>query len=221
MGVRVYSRGVSTNEPQRRTLYDRFLRKRPQQARSESVVDAILFAGIEILLRSSDEEGVAVRDVAERAGVGIASVYDYFRDRDNLLASLSARLVDHNRVKFDKVLRETANLSLHDAISLLADETFKTYLDAPRAQRVALQIAHRVGLMPAMASSQNAFAASLARALSERNDVADRDVDAMAYIAIHAVMGVVHTLVWDDTPPIERDRVKAELVVAIERQLSR
>lgn len=212
---------MATTEPQRRTLYDRFLRKRPQQSRSESVVDAILFAGIEILLRSSDEDSVAVRDVAERAGVGIASVYDYFRDRDNLLASLSARLVDHNRTKFDKVLKQTENLPLREAIALLADETFKTYLDAPRAQRVALQIAHRVGLMPAMAASQNAFAAALADALAKRDDVAERDVNEMAYVAIHAVMGVVHTLVWDESPPLALDRIKAELVTSVERQLAR
>jgi AcrR family transcriptional regulator len=204
---------VAQTEPQRRTLYDRFLRKKPQQSRSESVVDAILFAGIEIMLRSTDEESLAVRDVAERAGVGIASVYDYFRDRDNLLAGLSARLVDHNRARFEKVLQEIESLSLRASVERFVDETFKVYLETPRALRISLQIAQRVGLIPAMAASQTAFSRMLADALRKRSDIEPSiDYDAAAYVIINSMMGIVHTMIWDESWNDERERIRKAMI---------
>jgi AcrR family transcriptional regulator len=50
----------------------------------------------QLLERTDDSSGIAVRRVAERAGVGIGSLYDYFTSRENLFGELVVRLTDDN-----------------------------------------------------------------------------------------------------------------------------
>ena len=92
-------------------IYEAFLKKVPQQSRSRSVVEAILGAASERLVVEGDEERVTVHAVAERAGVGIASLYDYFGDRGNLLAAIAAKVTEDNRHAFEAMLASTADLS--------------------------------------------------------------------------------------------------------------
>lgn len=193
-------------------LYEAFLKKTPRQSRSRGAVEAILTAALQGLSRTGDESTVTVQEVAERAGVGIGSLYDYFRDRRSLLASLAAKITEDNLRRFEEVLERTRDLALEPAVSLIVGFAFDTYATDPRMPRAVLRIAHGVGLMPVLAASQDAFAASLAEALRARGDVHVRDVDAAAFVLTNAVMGVVHTLIWQDEPTRPRDAIRASLV---------
>lgn len=65
-------------------------RKVPQQARSRALVEAILEAAIRIL----EEDGAArftTKRVADRAGVSVGSLYQYFPNKLALLRELQAR----------------------------------------------------------------------------------------------------------------------------------
>lgn len=66
------------------------MRKAPRQARSRVTVEAILVAGARIL---SDEgwAGFTTNKVAERAGVSIGSLYQYFPDKLSLVDAIRRR----------------------------------------------------------------------------------------------------------------------------------
>lgn len=66
------------------------MRKRPRQARSRQMVDALLQAAAEVIA----EQGLAhttTNHVAERAGVSIGSLYQYFESKDALIEALMAQ----------------------------------------------------------------------------------------------------------------------------------
>lgn len=65
-------------------------RKRPAQRRSAATVEAILEAAARIL-ENAGFEGYTTNAVAERAGVSIGSLYQYFPHRDALTAALIER----------------------------------------------------------------------------------------------------------------------------------
>lgn len=194
------------------SFYDTYLRKAPRQSRSRSVVEAVLGAASERLSRSGDEADITIQDVAERAGVGIGSLYDYFRDRPSLLAAVSAKLMEDNLVGFQAVLARTEDLPLTDACGLIVDFCFETYLSNKRRTRAILKIAHSVGLMPAFAQSQTVFAQSLAVALRKRADITAPNVDVAAWTVTQAMMGVVQTMIWQDDPTHAHEAVRAEAV---------
>lgn len=67
-------------------------RKRPSQARSRALVAAILEAAARVL-EARGHEGATVARIAERAGVSIGSVYQYFRTKDAIFEALAADLL--------------------------------------------------------------------------------------------------------------------------------
>jgi AcrR family transcriptional regulator len=69
----------------------------PRQSRSKATVDAIATAAARILARDG-YEGANVNAIAELAGVGIGSLYQYFPSKDALVAEVikrhSARMIE-------------------------------------------------------------------------------------------------------------------------------
>ena len=59
-------------------------RKTPQQTRSVITVQAINDATIQVLLKAGQERLTTVR-VAERAGVSVGTLYQYFPNKQSLL----------------------------------------------------------------------------------------------------------------------------------------
>lgn len=68
-------------------------KKRPVQARSKATFRAILDAAARILVRDG-YAGLTTNHVAEVAGVGIASVYEYFPGKEAIVATLAERELD-------------------------------------------------------------------------------------------------------------------------------
>jgi AcrR family transcriptional regulator len=65
-------------------------RRRPSQARARATVDVILEAAEQVLLRGGTS-AFNTNCVAERAGVSVGSVYQYFHDKGELLAGVKLR----------------------------------------------------------------------------------------------------------------------------------
>lgn len=124
------------------------LRKAPQQARSAQLVADILEAAIHVLTRDGARRFTTAR-VAERAGVSVGSVYQYFPNKEAILfrlqvdewtrtsAVLRAILTDRShppeqrlRTLVDTFLRtEREEASLRAAL----DDAAPLYRDAPEA----------------------------------------------------------------------------------------
>jgi AcrR family transcriptional regulator len=66
-----------------------FLRKKPQQARSNELVAAILQAAIQVLEKQGAHRFTTAR-VAEKAGVSVGSVYQYFPNKAAILFRLQS-----------------------------------------------------------------------------------------------------------------------------------
>jgi AcrR family transcriptional regulator len=66
------------------------MRKSPTQARAEHTVDAILEAAAQIL-QSDGEEKLNTNRIAARAGFSIGTLYQYFADKEAIIAALAER----------------------------------------------------------------------------------------------------------------------------------
>lgn len=93
-------------------------RKYPRQERSRALVDSILEATARILV----EEGYArtsTNRVAERAGVSIGSLYQYFPSREALVAGVARRHSERLKSELELALARTSGLGLEPAVSAL------------------------------------------------------------------------------------------------------
>jgi AcrR family transcriptional regulator len=67
-------------------------RKKPSQRRSRVTVDSIFEATIQVLL-ARGLDTITTTQIAERAGVGVGSIYQYFPNKNALLAAVVQRHV--------------------------------------------------------------------------------------------------------------------------------
>ena len=93
-------------------------RKLPIQARGIATRDAIIEAAAQILARG----GLPIfttNAVAERAGVSIGSLYQYFPNKDALMMALIARQQAERAARVTSVLVDVQDLPLEQAVRLL------------------------------------------------------------------------------------------------------
>ncbi|EPX56222.1 Transcriptional regulator, TetR family [Cystobacter fuscus DSM 2262] len=119
-------------------------RKRPRQERAKATVEVILEAAAHVLV-SSGYEGTTTKQVAERAGVSIGSLYQYFPSKEALVAMLVERL--HQRVLgilADKLVPRPIT-DLEREVRELVRSLVDVYGVNPELQRVLLEQAPRIG----------------------------------------------------------------------------
>lgn len=129
-------------------------RKLPRQARSRALVDAILDAAARILAQHG-REALNTNLVAEKAGVSIGSLYQYFPNREAIIAAVARRhghRVYHHVADLD-LQHET---TLKDAVNRIARSLFAAHALDP-ALHAALDgdLPHHHGPAPAASGSHS------------------------------------------------------------------
>ncbi|WP_090435966.1 TetR family transcriptional regulator [Duganella sp. CF458] len=123
-------------------------RRRPKQARSNDLVSAILEAAIQVLAKEGARRFTTTR-VAERAGVSVGSIYQYFPNKASILfrlqsdewrqtsAMLTEILQDASKPPLAR-LRELVQAFVHSeceeaAVRTALNDAAPLYRDAPEA----------------------------------------------------------------------------------------
>ena len=105
-------------------------RKTPQQSRSIATVEAIYGATIQVLLKHG-ADGLTTVHVAQRAGVSVGTLYQYFPNKQALLLAVLER---HLHVVTEAV--EAACLRSHfQPLEVMVDELVNRFIDAKLADR--------------------------------------------------------------------------------------
>ncbi|MBM3107909.1 MAG: TetR/AcrR family transcriptional regulator [Pseudomonas sp.] len=91
------------------------LRKRPSQSRSRALVDAVEQACLRIL-DESGEESLTVARIAEISGVAVGSIYQYFPNKDAIVALLYERILDQESEELLKVRERLVGVPLKAAL---------------------------------------------------------------------------------------------------------
>jgi AcrR family transcriptional regulator len=105
----------------------------PRQDRSEKLVDAILTAAVRVLERDGAARFTTAR-VAERAGVSVGSLYQYFADKEAILVRLQEREWSETAALLEGIFADTktpAAARLREAVRAF----FRTEVDEAPLRR--------------------------------------------------------------------------------------
>lgn len=91
------------------------LRKRPTQSRSRALVEAVEQACLQIL-DDSGEEALTVNRIAELSGVAVGSIYQYFPNKDAIVALLYERVLDEEAEELLRVRERLVGVPLLAAL---------------------------------------------------------------------------------------------------------
>ncbi len=156
------------------------IRKMPKQKRSIVMVETILQAAAHIL--EEDCLPFTTNHIAERAGVSIGSLYQYFPGADAIMSALIERHVADERSAAEEILT-TNNKKDGDMLRDLLIAFVDAHANAPRLTARLHEMAPGFGLQNHLANARDTQAASIAQAmgLPEKNIL----------ISVMAVEGVV------------------------------
>lgn len=125
----------------------------------------MLAAALE-LLESGGEEAVTTRAIAERAGIPVATVYQFFPNRDAMLQEILTDLLDRRDAEGSMVLSALAPASLGEVIHALF-EFHREYLDTHPQLANLFYLSRSRGLIADPQQRRARFAEALHAALIE------------------------------------------------------
>ncbi|QLL09910.1 TetR/AcrR family transcriptional regulator [Mycobacterium vicinigordonae] len=138
-------------------------RRQPVQERSKKRVARMLSAALE-LLEAGGEEAVTTRAIAERADIPVATVYQFFPNRDAVLQEILADLLDRRDAEGGMVLAALSPNSLGEVIHALF-EFHREYLDTHPQMAKLFYLSRSSGLIADPQQRRARFAVALHEAL--------------------------------------------------------
>ncbi len=144
------------------SFFSRFFRRVPKQARSRALVESILQALEEAAARNPALDELRIEALAERAGVGIGSVYEYFSSKDSLLGALVGRATQRN---FHELLAhaEAVDGDLEQAVREVATRVTDQYLAHPTSTRLLMMAIGKLDLWGVVVKERDRFSELLAQ----------------------------------------------------------
>ena len=119
-------------------------RKQPTQARARETVEAILTAASQVLIQYGYEQTTTAR-IATRAGVSVGSLYQYFPNKEALVATLIERHADDLVTTVRSILRSRAHSGLEAYVRASIDATITAHRLDPRLHKILHEQVPRVG----------------------------------------------------------------------------
>ena len=170
-------------------------RKSASQARSRATVQALLDATARVLTKEGYDRASTNR-IAATAGVSVGSLYQYFPNKEALVAALVAR---HNREMLDLLrgaLKEVASLDLAAAIAKLVRAAVDAHRVDPALHRVFDEQVPRMGQLAKIEALQGeTFRLVRSYLEGRRKEIAVRDLDAATSILVTTVEALTHQFV--------------------------
>jgi AcrR family transcriptional regulator len=168
-------------------------RKTPVQARSAATVAALHTATIQVLTREGLSRCTTTR-VAGRAGISVGSLYQYYPNRDVLLAAVLEQHLGEVVSAVEAACQQGRNLPVTDMASLLVTAFLAAKLRDPQESKALYAVAGERDGARLVAMMHGRLVTAVAGMLSTATDAAFADPGVTATIALGALVGPVRTL---------------------------
>lgn len=185
------------------------MRRAPQQTRSRATVDAILDAAAAVL-RTHGYDDTTTNRVAEKAGVSVGSLYQYFPNKQALVTALIER---HDRATWT-VFTEHATAAIGrpfaEAVPAIIDALFAAHLVDPDLHRVLHEQIPRTGAAAILAATNARSRELVSEMLRFRAPQLGHviDVPTAAFVIVETVEALIHAALT--LPRARAEQVRAE-----------
>lgn len=179
-------------------------RKRPVQRRSRETVETILEAAAQVFERHGYAAGTTNR-IAERAGVSVGSVYEYFPNKDAIVVALAERELDREREALLAILTQAdAREPLVSLLRRFVEAVVELHAARPNLHRMLFEEAnHPPRAHACVLRFEEALAHALEAILRARG-VGGDDPDTCAHLIVQAAEALAHRFVLRGIHDLDR-----------------
>lgn len=199
---------------------DRFRpRKQPKQNRAAHTRQRILDAAAHVFAEHGYAAGTTNR-VAERAGLSIGSLYQYFPNKDAILRALMEAHADAGAKLLGERLSRGLPEQLDDMLRVFVRATIDNHRDNPRLHRVLFEEAPRAPAFLAQLHQWEQLSVDATAQLLEQHPAAHASNRLNARIVVTTIESLVHRLITSPDP-VDSQQLEDEIVVLLTGYLSR
>lgn len=170
-------------------------RKQPQQERSKITVDAILTATARILTEEGYHKASTNR-IAELAGVSIGSLYQYFPNKESLVATLFEKHLNSMVEIMESKLSHVRDAPLEVAVPELVKAAIASHAVNPKLHKVFSEEVPRIGRFKEVPKAGERITKMLRVYLEPwRDRIHPKNLDLTAFILERTVESLSHAAV--------------------------
>ena len=196
-------------------------RKNASQGRSRATVNALVEATARILVREGFDKASTNR-IAEKAGVSVGSLYQYFPSKEALVAAVMER---HNKELMQLVrgkLAEVASLPLEQAVRKLVAAAIEAHSIDPKLHRVLAEQIPRTGKLEHIETfNRENYALFRAYLEAHRDEFRAIDLGLAAFVCVTTIEALTHNAVLHHSAMLSDDAATGALVDAATRLIVR
>jgi AcrR family transcriptional regulator len=186
-------------------------RKQPQQDRSRVTVEAILEATTHILTAEGYEKANTNR-IAKRAGISIGSLYQYFPNKESLMAAL----IEQHSNEMAELVETKLNNLFDSPLEIVVPELIRAVIAAhtinPRLHQVLSEEIPRLGKLIQMEQAQARIAQILRSYLNRWSDsIEPQNLEMTVFILCRTVDALSHAAVIEYPDFVKDDRFEREV----------
>jgi AcrR family transcriptional regulator len=192
-------------------------RRQPRQERARFTAAAILRAAVEVI----DDVGWAhasTNRIAERAGVSIGSLYQYFDSKETILE----KLIEQHHEAVDQVIATALaryyggpQKAIDDVLRELFRALIRLHREDPVLTRVLASDVPRHRALEAHGVEPERFAGLLKQILEQRPDVRVRETAAAAFILVTTAEALTRWVAHDAPDFLDTDVLIEEIVAML------
>lgn len=200
----------------------KILKREPKSEKAQATKRAILEATAHILLKSGID-AVSTNSVAQKAGVSIGSLYQYYSSKEEIFLELLEDLLSRRHERMKQAFEFSMMVeSVESIISRLVDLTFDSNSEEDGHLEmllipISLQNSNKSQVHKLVESFERfAQPAMKALLLMKNPSLRKRDLDTMVFVMIQSIRGIVIALSFPWGKNVDREALKRELKLLIE-----
>jgi AcrR family transcriptional regulator len=185
-------------------------RKVPKQDRSRATVDAILQAAAKVFVSEGFEAATTAR-IAELAGVSIGSLYQYFPNKEALIAALGEHEMKRMTNLLATRLAGTENASPRAVIRSCVRAVLDYYESEPELQRVLVEHVPRISGLDRIHLLDLSIVDLVRGYFEGQGGIQRKNPHAAYFIVVHAVRAVAFGYLFQKPAGLDADTLTDEL----------
>ncbi|NHF72592.1 TetR/AcrR family transcriptional regulator [Paracoccus xiamenensis] len=189
-------------------------RKLPVQDRSRATREALHAAVIQVLVRDGVRQCTTTR-VAERAGVSVGSLYQYYPNRDALLADVLSEHLTGIADAMSTALTSACGKPVAEVAAALVTSFLETKLRNPNESSALYAVSEELGGSAMIAQLRIRTLADIADALRSAPDIRLNNPEMIGAIAFGALIGPVRSVLEGHLARDQIPAIKDELIVMV------
>jgi AcrR family transcriptional regulator len=144
--------------------------------------------------------------------VSIGSLYQYFPNKESVLGGIMDMVAQTETAKIQKRIEEIDGKSMTEATDAMVDIGLEIFLKEKEKIREIYRQAPELGRLPLLLKLRQSVVERLAEEMKKHHP-GQRPEEYMrvSFIAVNSLMGVVHTMLYDDQQSYSIDELAFEL----------